>query len=44
LATGITGPGGAADTGVMMDSADSGTLDRTDVGEPGDADADESGR
>jgi hypothetical protein len=28
----------------MMDSRDTGTLDRTDVGERGDADADESDR
>jgi hypothetical protein len=35
-------PSGASDTGAMMDSRDTGTLDRTDVGEG--ADADESDR
>jgi hypothetical protein len=41
---GIAAPSGASDTGVMMDSRDTGTVDRTDVGERGDADADESDR
>jgi hypothetical protein len=40
----VPAPSGASDTGVMMDSRDTGTLDRTDVGELGDGDADESDR
>ena len=32
-------PSGATDTGVMMDAADTGTVDRTDVGADEDADA-----
>jgi hypothetical protein len=37
----VAAPSGATDTGMMMDARDTGTIDRTDVGEP-DADADES--
>ena len=40
----VPAPSGASDTGVMMDSRDTGALDRTDVGELGDGDADESDR
>ena len=31
---GITAPSGASDTGVMMDAADSGTMDQADVAAP----------
>jgi hypothetical protein len=35
---------GASDTGAMMDSRDTGTLDRTDVGETEEPDADDADR
>ena len=41
---GVAAPSGATDTGAMMDARDAGTIDRTDVGEGEDADADESDR
>jgi hypothetical protein len=39
---GAVAASGGIDTGAMMDSRDTGTLDRTDVGEREESDADES--